>query len=401
MKRTTGQHPGGLMIIPRDREVYDFTPIQYPANDRKTGVLTTHFAYEHIHDDLVKIDALGHDDPTFMKYLERITGIDPMKIPMDDPETLKLFSSLEPLGLDPSELGSDVGTFGIPEFGTKFVRGMLQETRPRSFADLVRISGLSHGTDVWLNNARDWINQGLATLSDVISCRDDIMNFLIEKGMPPSKAFKIMERVRKGKGLTDEDEEEMRKIGVPNWYVESCKRIKYLFPKAHAVAYVSMAFRIAYFKVHHPLAFYSAYFTIKGDEFNLEVILNGKDAIKKRLNQLYSMTDKDVQDRNEEATLEVALEMLLRGYGFLPPDIVKSDSRDFTIEDEKLRIPFNRIPGLGTSVAESIVSARNERPFSSIEDLIKRTKVNRSHIEILKRYGVISHLPKTDQFILF
>ncbi len=401
VKRTTGQHPGGLMIIPKDKEVYDFTPIQYPANDRKAGVLTTHFAYEHIHDDLVKIDALGHDDPTFIRYLKELTGVDPMDIPMDDRDTLKLFSSVEPLNLKPEDLGSDVGTYGIPEFGTRFVRGMLQETRPKSFADLVRISGLSHGTDVWLNNARDWINRGLATLSDVISCRDDIMNFLIQKGMNHSKAFKIMEKVRKGKGISEEDEEEMKKLGVPRWYIESCKKIKYLFPKAHAVAYVSMAFRIAYFKVHYPLAFYSAYFTIKGDEFNVEVILNGEDAIRKRLNQLYSMSDKDVQDKNEEATLEVALEMLLRGYGFLPPDIEKSDSRKFLIENGKLRIPFNKIPGLGTNVAESIVSARKEKPFSSIEDLVKRTKVNRSHLETLKRYGVLSSLPETDQFVLF
>ena len=401
VKRTTGQHPGGLMIIPKDYEVYDFTPIQYPANDKKAGVLTTHFAYEHIHDDIVKLDALGHDDPTFIKYLKEITGIDPMTIPMNDPETLEIFSSVRPLGVDPKELGTDVGTLGIPEFGTKFVRGMLQETRPKSFAELVRISGLSHGTDVWLNNARDWINSGVATLSEVISCRDDIMNFLIQKGMEPSLAFKIMEKVRKGKGISGDDEKAMREVGAPEWFIESCKRIKYLFPKAHAVAYVSMAFRIAYFKVHHPLAFYSAYFSIKGDEFNIDAILGGKEAIKRRLSVLAAMADKDVQDKNEEAVLELALEMILRGYDFLPPDIEKSDSKRFLIEGSKLRIPFNKLPGLGTSVAESIVKARKERMFTSIEDLMKRTKVNRSHIETMKKYNVLGSIPDTDQITLF
>ena len=401
VKRTTGQHPGGLMIIPKDKEVYDFTPVQYPANDKKAGVLTTHFAYEHIHDDIVKLDALGHDDPTFIRYLKELTGIDPMDIPMNDPDTLSIFSSTKALGVDPEELGTDVGTLGIPEFGTRFVRGMLQETRPKSFAELVRISGLSHGTDVWLNNARDWIKMGVATLSEVISCRDDIMNFLIFKGMEPSKAFKIMEKVRKGKGINEEEEAEMRKVGAPDWFIESCKRIKYLFPKAHAVAYVSMAFRIAYFKVHHPLAFYSAYFSIKGDEFNIDAILSGKEAIKRRLSVLYGMAEKDVQDKNEEAVLEVALEMILRGYDFLPPDIEKSDSKRFLIENGKLRIPFNKLPGLGTNVAESIVSAREERPFTSVEDLMKRTKVNRSHIEIMKKYGTLSSIPEKDQITLF
>ena len=401
VKRTTGQHPGGLMIIPKDKEVYDFTPIQYPANDKKAGVFTTHFAYEHIHDDIVKLDALGHDDPTFIRHLKDITGIDPMTIPMNDPDTLKLFSSLEPLGIKPDELGFDVGTLGIPEFGTKFVRNMLMETRPKSFAELVRISGLSHGTDVWANNARDLIDAKVATLSDVISCRDDIMNFLIEKGMEPKKAFKIMEKVRKGKGLTDEDISDMKNVGTPDWFIESCKKIKYLFPKAHAVAYVSMAFRIAYFKVHYPLAFYSVYFSIKGGEFNLDAILGGKERIKARLAQLRAMTDKDVQEKSEETLLEIALEMILRGYDFLPPDIEKSDATKFVIEGNKLRIPFNRLPGLGDSVAESIVSARNEKEFSSIEDLMKRTKVNKAHIEIMRKYKVLKDLPETSQFSLF
>ena len=401
VKRTTGQHPGGLMIIPKDKEVYDFTPIQYPANDRNAGVFTTHFAYETIHDDLVKIDALGHDDPTFIKMLKDLTGIDPMTIPMDDPDTLAIFSSVKPLGVDPVELESDVGTYGIPEFGTEFVRGMLVETRPKSFAELVRISGLSHGTDVWLNNARDWINLGYAKLSDVISCRDDIMNFLIHKGMEPSLAFKIMENVRKGKGITEEMESEMRKLKVPEWFIESCKRIKYLFPKAHAVAYVSMAFRIAYFKVHYPLQFYAAYFTIKGDQFDPVLVLRGKEAIKRRLRELKAMPAKDAQKKNEVSVLEVALEMILRGFSFLPPDIFKSDAKKFLIEGNSLRIPFNKLPGLGDSVAESIIRAREEKPFTSVEDLMKRTKVNKNHIELMKSLGVLGDLPETEQFTLF
>jgi len=401
VKRTTGQHPGGLMIIPKDKEVYDFTPIQYPANDKKAGVFTTHLAYEHIHDDIVKLDALGHDDPTFIKHLKDISGIDPMTIPMNDPETLKLFSSIEPLRIKPDELGFDVGTLGIPEFGTKFVRSMLMETKPKSFAELVRISGLSHGTDVWANNARDLINAKVATLSDVISCRDDIMNFLIEKGMEPKKAFKIMEKVRKGKGLADEDIVEMKKVRTPEWFIESCKKIRYLFPKAHAVAYVSMAFRIAYFKVHYPLAFYSVYFSVKGGEFNLDAILGGKERIKARLAQLKAMSDKDIQEKSEETILEIALEMMLRGYNFLPPDIKKSDATKFVIEGDKLRIPFNRLPGLGDNVAESIVAARREKEFTSIEDLMKRTKVNKAHIETMKKYKVLKDLPETSQFSLF
>ena len=401
VKRTTGQHPGGLMIIPKDREVYDFTPIQYPANDKEAGVFTTHFAYETIHDDLVKIDALGHDDPTFIKMLRDLTGIDPMTVPMDDPDTLAIFSSVKPLGVDPTELGSDVGTYGIPEFGTEFVRGMLVETRPKSFAELVRISGLSHGTDVWLNNARDWINLGYARLSEVISCRDDIMNFLIHRGMEPSLAFRIMESVRKGKGITEEMEKEMRKLRAPEWFIESCKKIKYLFPKAHAVAYVSMAFRIAYFKVHYPLQFYAAYFTIKGDQFDPTLILKGKEAIKRRLRELKMMTGKDAQKKNEESVLEVALEMILRGFSFLPPDIFKSDAKQFLIEGSALRIPFNKLPGLGNSVAESIVRAREEKPFTSIEDLVRRTKVNKNHVELMKSLGVLRDLPETEQFTLF
>ncbi|QTA37144.1 PolC-type DNA polymerase III [Thermosipho ferrireducens] len=401
VKRTTGQHPGGLMIVPKDKSVYDFTPIQYPANKKDSEMCTTHFAYESIHDDLVKLDALGHDDPTMLKLLKEYTGIDPTTIPMDDRKTLKIFSSLQPLKIKPSDLGTDVGTIGIPEFGTSFVQEMLKETRPKTFSELVRISGLSHGTDVWLNNAQEIIRSKKATLKEVISCRDDIMNYLIHHGIDESTSFKIMEKVRKGKGITEDEEKLMKKHKVPEWFINSCKKIKYLFPKAHAVAYVSMAFRIAYFKVHYPLAYYAAFFSIKGDEFNTELILRGPTHIKKRLVELKSQLKKDVKEKSEEKVLEAALEMYLRGFSFLPPDIIKSDYKKFIIENKKLRIPLNRIPGIGDNVALSIINARKEKIFTSIDDLKRRTKLSKAHLQTMKKLKLLEDLPETDQQTLF
>lgn len=401
VKRTTGQHPGGLMIVPKDMDIHDFTPVQYPANDSKSGVRTTHFDYESIHDDLVKIDILGHDDPTFIKMLKDITGVDPMKIDMNDRATLSIFSSVKALKLKSKFADVKVGTLGIPEFGTQFVRQMLEETKPSSFADLVRISGLSHGTDVWLNNARDLIVSGKATLKDVIACRDDIMNYLIKKGMDELTAFKIMENVRKGKGLTEDFEEEMKKCKVPKWFIESCKRIKYLFPKAHAVAYVMMAFRIAYFKVHHPLAFYATYFTVKGDEFNTIVILKGPKAIKERLNELSGIIHKNVKEKAEETNLLLALEMMMRGFKFLPVNIFLSDPRVFKIEGDGLRIPLNKIPGLGDKLAKSIDRARSKRPFTSVEDMIRRTGITKANVETMRELHMLDDLPEKEQISLF
>lgn len=401
VRRTTGQHPGGLMIVPKDKDVHDFTPVQYPANDTRASIKTTHFAYEVIHDDLVKIDALGHDDPTFIKMLKDISGIDPMEIPMNDPKTLSIFSSPESLGLNKRELGIDVGTIGIPEFGTQFVQSMLQETRPGTFADLVRISGLSHGTDVWLNNARNWISSKKVSLSEVIACRDDIMNYLISKGIKPLKAFKIMEKVRKGKGLTEEDIDIMKKNNVPEWFVESCHRIKYLFPKAHAAAYVSMAFRVAYFKVHHPMAFYATYFTIKGADFDVDYALCEPDEIKKELNNLAIMQDKNVKDKNRETLLKAVLEMKLRGFDFLPVDLEKSDPVKFLIEGDKLRIPFCRIKNFGIKAALSVAKERRKKPFTSIENLVSRTAVNKTTVEVLRKYGTLKDLPEKEQITLF
>lgn len=400
VKRTTGQHPGGLMIVPKELEIYDFTPIQFPANDSKSGVQTTHFDYHVIHDDLVKLDALGHDDPTFLKMLKDLTGIDPMKIPMDDKKTLSIFSSTKELNIDlKNELGTTVGTLGIPEFGTTFVRRMLEDTRPKSFAELVRISGLSHGTDVWSGIAKTWIDTKEATLEEVISCRDDIMNYLLLKGAPPKEAFSIMEKVRKGKGINESEEELMRNLGVPEWFITSCKKIKYLFPKAHAAAYVSMAFRIAWYKVYYPLAFYATYFTIKGDEFNLKVIFSGKEAIKKRIYEL-RMSDLDVKKKSEMTNLELVLEMMLRGFSFKMVDLYKSDAKEFLIVDNSLLVPFTKIPNLGEKAAEKIIRSRSEE-FKSIEDFVSKTGCNKTNVQTLKELGVLRDLPETNQISLF
>ena len=401
VKRTTGQHPGGLMIVPKDMDVHNFTPVQHPANDTKSSILTTHFAYEVIHDDLVKIDALGHDDPTFIKMLKDITGVDPEKIPMDDEETLGIFSSLKPLGLRFHELGTDVGTLGIPEFGTTFVRSMLSDTRPSTFGELVRISGLSHGTDVWLNNAKDIITSGHASLSQVIACRDDIMNYLIGKGMEPKEAFKIMEKVRKGKGLSKEDEIEIRSCGAPEWFMNSCKKIKYLFPRAHAAAYVSMGYRVAYFKVHFPLAFYSTYFSIKGGEFDIDICTSDINSIKKEIVRLRSDQDRNVKDRAKETLLEVVMEMKLRGFSFLNVDLMESHPTRFLIEGNSLRIPFNRLQNMGDKAARSVEVEREKRPFSSVEDLIRRTALNKTSVEMLRKYGALKNLAEKEQIRLF
>ncbi|MGM0640360.1 MAG: PolC-type DNA polymerase III [Thermotogota bacterium] len=400
VKRTTGQHPGGLMIVPKEFEVFDFTPIQFPANDTKSDVQTTHFDYHVIHDDLVKLDALGHDDPTFIRMLEDLTGVDALKIPMDDKDTMSIFSSTKALKVDlKSELDTTVGALGIPEFGTNFVRRMLDDTKPSTFAELVRISGLSHGTNVWVGNAKNIIDRGDATLNEVISCRDDIMNYLIHKGADPKKSFFIMEKVRKGKSLTDDEEQLMKDVGVPNWFMESCRIISYLFPKAHAAAYVSMAFRIAWFKVHKPLAFYATYFSVKGDEFNLPVILKGKNSIKRRLMEIKG--ERDVKLKKERTVLEVAYEMLLRGFNFINVDLYKSDSKKFIIQGKGLLIPFIKIPNLGEKAAESVIVEREIEPFQSIEELVARTAVNKSNTEILKELGILKGLPDKNQMSLF
>lgn len=403
VKRTTGQHPGGLMVVPRSREIYEFTPIQYPADDKDSGVITTHFDYNFIHDNLVKLDILGHDDPTMIKMLEDITGLDAKNIPLDDEKTMSIFSSTEPLGIKPEDIGSQVGTFGIPEFGTRFVRQMLVDTKPTTFGELVRISGLSHGTDVWLNNAQDLIRDGIAQLSQVISTRDDIMIYLIYKGLEPTLAFQIMESVRKGKGLTPEFEKAMKEKDVPDWFISSCKKIKYMFPKAHAAAYVLMAFRIAYFKVYHPHAFYATYFTIKSSDFDADMALEGKDAVKKKIKELESKGNSaTAKEKSLLTVLEVVLEMYCRNISFLPIDLYESHPTKFLIVDNKyIRPPLNTLQGVGVNAALSIAKAREQGEFISLEDLRERTKITKTVIEVLKNHGALEGIPETSQLSLF
>jgi DNA polymerase-3 subunit alpha (Gram-positive type) len=402
VKRTTGQHPGGIMVVPKDKSIYDFTPIQHPADAEDTDVITTHFDYHSISGRLLKLDILGHDDPTVIRMLEDLTGINAREIPLDDKKTMSLFTSVESLEIDPEELNTPVGTLGLPEFGTKFVRQMLIDTRPTTFAELVRISGLSHGTDVWLNNAQDIIREGIATLKEVISTRDDIMLYLISKGMDKKLSFKIMENVRKGKGVTQEEIEEMRKHGVPNWFIESCQKIKYMFPKAHAVAYVIMAFRIAYFKVHYPEAFYATYFTVRADDFNLDIVLKGKDSIKNAIKEIEAKgNNASPKEKSLLTVLEVALEMYLRGFKFINVDLYKSDAVKFFITEEGLLPPLNSLEGVGIQAAKTIAQERENGKFLSVEDFRNRTKVSKTVIEILKQYGCLTDLPESNQLSLF
>jgi DNA polymerase-3 subunit alpha (Gram-positive type) len=306
------------------------------------------------------------------------------------------------LNLQTKNINTTVGTLGVPEFGTYFVRSMLEDTRPKSFGELVRISGLSHGTNVWVSNSKDLIASKRVTLSQVIACRDDIMNYLISKKIDPEKSFKIMEKVRKGKGLNDEEIKLMQKYNVPEWFIDSCHKIKYLFPKAHAAAYVSMGYRVAYFKVHYPIAYYASYFSIRGSEFDVKLAINGVSAINNELSRLRALPDKNVKDFSRESCLEVTREMLLRGYNFLPVDLYKSEANNFVIEDEKyLRVPFNRLPNLGTKAAFSIIDERDKRPFSSVEDLLKRTLVNKTALEVLREFDSLKGMPELDQLNLF
>ncbi|EIW18528.1 MULTISPECIES: PolC-type DNA polymerase III [Pelosinus] len=402
VKRTTGQHPGGIMVVPRDMDVHHFTPIQHPADDKTSGTITTHFDYHSISSRLVKLDILGHDDPTVIRMLEDLTGIDAQTISLDDTETMSLFSSTTALNLTPAQLGSNVGTFGIPEFGTKFVRQMLEDTKPKTFSELVRISGFSHGTDVWLNNAQDLIKAGTAKLSEAISARDDIMMYLIHKGVDPSLAFKTMEGVRKGKGIKPEDVAKLREKNVPEWYIESCQKIKYMFPKAHAVAYVMMAFRIAYCKVHHPLAFYASYFTVRGTDFDAELVLQGEVMLRNKLNEFESKGNNiTVKEKGLVTIIEMALEMYLRGFTFQRVDLYKSDATKFLVVDNGLLPPLSSLQGLGENAAHNIALTREGIPFSSMEDLRNRARLSKTVVDILKTHGCLTDLPESDQMMLF
>ncbi|OUM97476.1 MAG: hypothetical protein BAA04_09000 [Firmicutes bacterium ZCTH02-B6] len=401
VRRTTGQHPGGLIVVPRGRDIHEFTPVQYPANDREAGVVTTHFDFHALHDNLVKLDILGHDDPTVLRMLQDLTGVDVRRIPLDDPATMAIFSSTSTLGL-PDDGSGSVGTLGIPEFGTRFVRQMLEETRPKTFAELVRISGLSHGTNVWTNNAQDLIRKGIATLPEVIATRDDIMIYLIQKGMESGAAFRIMEQVRKGKGLKAEDEELMRKHGLPDWYIESCQKISYMFPKAHAAAYVMMAFRIAYFKVHYPEAFYAAYLSVRAEEYDADLVVQGREAIRRAIEAVERKgAEATARDKSLVTIMEIVLEAMARGIKFLRVHLYESDPKRFRITSEGLLPPLSALQGVGAAAAESIAEARAEGPFTSVDDLRKRARLSRSVVDTLRQHGCLAGLPETDQLTLF
>ena len=403
VKRTTGQHPGGLMVVPSDHNIYEFCPIQRPANDVNSTVTTTHFDYHSISGRLLKLDLLGHDDPTVIRMLYDLTGVNPQTVPLGDPATMSLFESPEALGVTAEDIGCETGTLGIPEFGTKFVRGMLLDTKPKTFADLLRISGLSHGTDVWLGNAQTLIENGTITLKETISTRDSIMIYLINKGVDKKKSFKIMEKVRKGKGLTDEDIADMKAANVPDWYIESCQKIKYMFPKAHAAAYVMMAFRIAYFKINYPEAYYATYFTVRAcDDFDYSCMCKGMDVAKAAMREIHAKgMEATAKDKAKMTVLELIVEFYARGFKFLPIDLYKSDSRKFIVTEEGLIPPFNSLQGLGTNAAQSIVDGRAAGEFRTIEELKERTSLGRSLIDLLKENGVLNGIPETNQLSLF
>ena len=400
-RKTTGQHPGGIVIVPEDLEIFDFCPIQHPAEKEDAESITLHFDFHALDDKLVKLDILGHDDPTTLRMLQDVTGLDPKKIPLSDEKTMSIFKTDEALGISLKELGCDVGSLGIPEFGTNFVRGMLMDTRPTTMEELVRIAGLSHGTDVWLGNAQDLVRNGTANLMNVICTRDDIMNYLIAHGGEPSLSFKTMESVRKGRGLTPQMEDAMHANGVPQWYIDSCKKIKYMFPRAHAAAYVMMSFRVAYYKVHYPLAFYSVYFTVRADKFDIENCMGGADVVLERLNALKAKPKLETADEDQIIILEIVYEMNLRGIEFLPIDLYKSKATRFVIEDGRIRPPFNTIAGLGDNAAQRLEQGAAEGPFISREDLVKRTKANTAIIEKLDRLGCLESLPESNQISMF
>lgn len=398
VKRTTGQHPGGIIVIPREYDVYDFTPVQHPADDPKSSIVTTHFAFSYLHDTILKLDELGHDIPTKYKWLERFSNTSVMDVKMNDKEVYELFQSTAPLGVSPEDIDSNIGTSGIPEFGTRFAIRMLEEAKPKSFADLLQISGLSHGTDVWTGNAQDLIKQGICDISHVIGCRDNIMNDLIAWGVENSLSFKIMESVRKGKGLRPEWEEEMRAHGVPEWYIGSCKKIKYMFPKAHAAAYVMSAIRLGWYKVHMPLAFYCAMFTVAPGGFDAEIVMKGKRVVMNTFKEIEAKgRDATQKEAAMVSSLQLANECYARGIRFLGVDLNKSDAYAFLPENGGIRLPFLSLNGLGENAAMSILEERNKEPFFSVEDLRTRAGLTKSVIEILRRNGVLDNLNETDQ----
>ena len=406
VKATTGQHAGGIMVVPRDMDVHYFTPIQRPANNMESDTLTTHFDYHSISERLVKLDILGHDDPTVIKMLEELTHRDPETIPFDDPATMSIFTSTDALGITPEDLGANMGTYGIPEFRTSFTQKMIDDSNPDCFADLVRISGFSHGTNVWLGNAQDLIKAGTSTLKDAISARDDIMNYLMQNGIEPLLSFKTMENVRKGRGIAPDVVEKLRAGGIPEWYIESCQKIKYLFPRAHATAYVMMGYRIAFCKVHYPLAYYAAYFSIRAAEFDANIISKGKDAVRAAIDALLAEAREhrgklDNKKQDTLIVLQLAWEMYLRGFSCEPVDLYASDAEKFILHENSLLPPFTAIPGMGQKAAQAIVEARRDGRFISVEDLVTRAHVPVPAIEVLRTHGCLDGMMESNQVELF
>ena len=409
VKRTTGQHPGGIVVIPDYMDIFDFTPYQYPADDETSLWRTTHFDYHPMEDEILKLDILGHDDPTMLKMLQDLTSLDVTKIPFNDSKVLKILSSPEPLGVTKEQINCSTGTLGVPELGTKFVIGMLENTQPKTFADAVKISGLSHGTDVWSGNASELIKNKIVPFNEVIGCRDDIMVYLINNGIEPLIAFKIMEFVRKGKPSKEiatwkEYETILKEAKIPDWYIESCSKIKYMFPKAHAVAYIMSAFRIAYFKVYYPISYYSAFFSIRCHAFEVETLIKGESKIRNRILELeskgYDLTNKEAEILE---VLYCSLEMVVRGFEFKNIDLLKSDSKNFVIDDDKksLIIPFRALDGLGESAANQVILEREKAPFVSVEDVQMRGKINSTTIDKMRLLGIFNSIPESSQLSLF
>ena len=402
IKRTTGQHPGGLMVVPNTKSIYDFCPVQRPADDQSSNVITTHFDYHSISGRILKLDLLGHDVPTILRMLKDFTGFDPLDTPMDDKDTMSLFTSPSALGVSTEDIDCDTGSLGLPEFGTPFVIQMLMDTKPNSFSDLVKISGLSHGTDVWFNNAQELIKNNVATLKEVIPTRDDIMVYLILKGVENKLAFTIMESVRKGKGLTPEFEQAMIDKNVPDWYIESCKRIKYMFPKGHAVAYVTNAFRMGYFKINYPTAFYASLFSVKVEDFDYDLMCFGLDKVESAIKEIQALgKGATTKEKTKLTVLELVREMYKRGLKFTKMDLYKSKGFKFDVVEDKLLPPLCCVQGLGEQATQNIIDERENGAFDTIENLVERTKISKTVVEILKQNGVLDGIPDTNQLTLF
>ena len=405
IKRTTGQHPGGIIVVPKEYEIYDFTPVQHPADDPNSDIITTHFQFSYLHDTILKLDELGHDMPTKYKMLERYTGTSVLDVKMNDRSVYELFASTAPLGITPADIGGCLlGTYGIPEMGTRFIQQVLLDAQPRTFADLLQISGLTHGTDVWLGNAQELIKQGKATISEVVGTRDGIMLYLIQKGLDDSTAFKIMESVRKGKGLTPDWEKTMLEHGVPDWYIWSCKKIKYMFPKAHAAAYDMSAIRLGWYKIYYPMEFYAAFFTVAPAGFDAEIVGGGYPGVNNAIKELEEKENKQEASQKDKellATLYLVREALARGVQFLNVDLKRSDATAFLPENGKIRMPFNSLSGLGDGAAEKIIRARDNYTIYSVEELRERSGVSKTVIEVLRRNHVLDGLSETNQFTLF